>query len=165
MKYDEISGEGLFIPYLLNDALGHSAAIMFNRIAFWVDHNATQEAQDDEAERTHYRDGRYWVYYTYEGWSEHLHGILQPKTVKRTIYDLEELGLIESSEAYNKKAYDRTKWYTYNQARIDAFLTLWEANGSPRSGDGPKSAEHKAFLEQWEVILESWDQLTGQVDP
>ncbi|HEX5501024.1 MAG TPA: hypothetical protein VFW96_00295, partial [Thermomicrobiales bacterium] len=57
----------------------------------------------------HERDGRRWVYNTYEQWQEEFPW-WSIRTLKRIFHSLEERGLLLTA-TYNRSPLDRTKWY------------------------------------------------------
>lgn len=59
------------------------------------------------------RDGHKWVYNTYDGWSAR-YRFWSPTKVRRVITNLEKLGVVVSSQKYNKMQVDNTKWYRVN---------------------------------------------------
>src|SRR5699024_12648676 len=67
--------------------------------------------------RSHFEEGRYWVYNTYEGWQEQF-PFWSVSTIKRTLVRLEESGLLITAN-YNKMKIDRTKWYTVDYDKLD----------------------------------------------
>jgi hypothetical protein len=83
-------------------AVGTSEALVFGQIYYWC----KVYSKDSE----HYKDGRVWVFNTYEGWQAQIEN-LSLSTVKRSLKNLEASGLIVTGK-YNKINIDRTKWYS-----------------------------------------------------
>jgi hypothetical protein len=89
--YDEIA-----VKYGLNES------IIINKLCTWIKHNSNHGKN--------YIDGHTWTFMSFDGMHREL-PYLSLRTIKRTIKRLEEIHVIKSGN-YNKKAYDRTKWYT-----------------------------------------------------
>ena len=70
----------------------------------------------------HLKEGRYWVYTTYDSWCEQF-PFWSKSTVVRTFNKLEKEGLIESKN-YNKMKIDQTKWYTINYEKLDELSSV-----------------------------------------
>ena len=83
-------------------AVGTSEALVFGQIYYWC----KLFSKDSE----HYKDGRVWVYNSYEEWQAQIEN-LSLSTIKRSLKNLESYGLIVTGK-YNKINIDRTKWYS-----------------------------------------------------
>lgn len=77
-------------------------AILIENLAFWLKKNSSNNR--------HYYDGSYWSYNSSQSFSE-LFPYMNPKSISRWLRELEQAGIIKSGN-YNKKKYDRTKWYS-----------------------------------------------------
>ena len=84
--------------------IGLNEAIMLQHIHFWL-----QESK-------HHKDGRVWVYNTYQAWQEQL-SFWSTETVKRVIKRLEKAGYLLSAN-YNRLKLDKTKWYSINYEKV-----------------------------------------------
>lgn len=62
-------------------------------------------------------DGRKWTYNTLKNWQE-VFKFWSIETVKRTIKNVEKLGLVISTDKYNKMKMDKTKWYAINYDKL-----------------------------------------------
>lgn len=89
--------------------IGMNEALILQQIHYWLNPKINKN----------FKEGKYWVYNTYKQWKE-LFPFFSDKTIRRTIYNLEEKNLILSSE-FNTKQGDRTKWYTVNYEEICAL--------------------------------------------
>ena|SRR5690625_145506 len=78
--------------------IGLNEAIILQQIHFWIN------------KKKNYRDGNYWVYNTYNGWSKQF-PFWSVSTIRRSLKNLEKMGLIVTAN-YNKDLYDKTKWYS-----------------------------------------------------
>lgn len=75
--------------------------------------------------------GKYWVFNTYEEWRDKHFRFFSLSTVRRTIKNLEDLGLITSTTEFNKMKVDKTKWYTINYEELDNLQITTNKNDSP----------------------------------
>ena len=84
---------------------GVNAAVIFQNIVHWVDHN--------RANGTNFYDGKFWTYNSNRAFCE-LFPYLTSKQIRSAIEKLIEEGLIETG-VYNKDTRDRTLWYTLTE--------------------------------------------------
>jgi len=96
------------IPELAKE-IGVGEAAIVQQIHYWLDQRINKNK----------RDGRLWVYNTYEDWQKQFPWMSIP-TLKRKIQRLEALGLVVSCN-YNDNL-SRTKWYTLNYEQIDSLV-------------------------------------------
>lgn len=82
---------------------GVEEAIMYENIAWWCHKNASERSE------VHFHDGHYWTWNTEEAWSD-LFGFWTGKQCSRILSNLEKAGLLATG-MFNKKGYDRTKWF------------------------------------------------------
>lgn len=113
----------LMVSPRLAVAVGLNEAILLQQLHYWLS-SAGKE-----------REGRLWVYNTLGEWNEQF-PFWGLNTVRRTISNLEEAGLLESTDRFNFVKSDRTKWYTINRTALDALdLGLLESTGHmPKMG-------------------------------
>ncbi len=104
------------LPSLAKE-IGLNEAIMLQQIHFWI------------SKRKHFKDGRYWVYNSYDSWAEQF-PFWSKSTIIRILKRLEERGLVESGN-YNRLKIDNTKWYTVNYVKVSEL----SKKNSPRSQD------------------------------
>lgn len=90
--------------------IGLNEAIILQQIHYWNEINRNA--------KNNYRDGHYWTFNTYEGWSEQF-PFWHKNTVSRIIKNLKHMRLIIIGR-YNKLKIDRTQWYRidYEALRI-----------------------------------------------
>ncbi len=111
-----IDRDTLIILPRLAAHIGLNEAIILQQVFYWLGGDR----------KPHVRDGRRWVYNTYEGWRGQF-PFWSERTVRRTIRDLEELGLLESaffSDHPENRHLDHTKWYTIDFDRLAAFESV-----------------------------------------
>ena len=93
---------------------GINEAVIINQIWYWMRHN--------EERGYNYREGRYWVRYTFEELHSREFPWLSVKTIKRAVCKLEEAGVLLSESKYNKRPGDRTKWYSVDKDKLDLLI-------------------------------------------
>lgn len=93
-------------------------AIVLNQISYWlekykeVNHNL--------------KDGRYWVYNSYQKWHEDNFPFWNPSKIKRIFHSLENKGLLISAN-YNSAVFDKTKWYTIDYDKLQSMTDNYES--------------------------------------
>lgn len=92
-------------------AYGVNAAVIFQNLAYWIEHNRANGAN--------FYDGRYWTYNSVKAFSE-LFPYLTEKQIRGALKKLEDGGMILVGN-YNKSAYDRTRWYALADNGISIY--------------------------------------------
>ena len=90
---------------------GMECAVVFQNIAFWVDHN--------KQNGVHYHDDAYWTYNSSKAF-EALFPYMSYQKIGRALLKLEESGLIKSGN-YNTSHFDKTKWYTLTEVGYSIY--------------------------------------------
>lgn len=85
--------------------IGLNEAIVLQQMHYWLIVSGNK------------RDGRFWVYNTYDDWSEQF-PFWSKSTLIRTLDSLIKKELIMTGN-YNKAKFDRTKWYTINYEKVE----------------------------------------------
>lgn len=88
-------------------AVGLNEAIVLQQLHYWLGRSR------------HVREGKRWVYNSYEGWQRQFPW-WSVDTVKRALRSLEDRGLITTG-TFNRMKMDRTKWYTIDYAEVEAL--------------------------------------------
>lgn len=83
----------------LATAIGLNEALFIQQLHYWL------------TGKSHERDNRLWVYNTYESWHEQFPFWSIP-TIRRVVASLRDMGLIITTDEYNRLGYDNTLWYT-----------------------------------------------------
>jgi|GEM_PF-769098 len=83
---------------------GIEEAIILEQIAYWIRHN--------EQNGTNFHDGLYWMYNSIPAFKKQ-YPYMSERKIRRVLKKLESDGVISTGN-YNKKGFDRTKWYTIN---------------------------------------------------
>lgn len=138
----------LIVSKPLAKAVGVGASIALRRVQNWLDYN---EQHKVEKEKTHYHDGRWWAYNGYGGWTDDIE-VYSRSTVRRIFNHLEELRLLITTNKYNKRKSDQTKWYTIDYEAYDQFIDLWNKCACPLHGDGKPEKQYASFIKAWEAL-------------
>lgn len=85
--------------------VGLNEAIVLQQFHYWL--QRTNNVQN----------GKKWTYNTYDGLLEQM-PFFSKSTLRRAITSLEKMNLVETGN-FNKKGFDKTKWYTINYDAID----------------------------------------------
>lgn len=93
-------------------AIGLNEAIMLQQIHFWL--RAFEKTENQQ----HFKQGKWWVWNSYEQWREDNFPFWSVRTVKRIAKKLIELELVISNK-FNPKSTDQTKWYTIDYDALD----------------------------------------------
>lgn len=113
--------------------IGLHEAIVLQQIHYWIE--IEKKSDKKEVVEKHFRNGRWWVYNTYDQWQEQFpYWCL--RTIKAIIKKLEDMDLLISGN-FNKFGYDRTKWYTINYEVVESLkrqhsakFALWKMQNS-----------------------------------
>lgn len=97
-------------------AFGVNAAIIFENLGFWVEYN--------RANRTNFRDGKYWTFNSRKALRE-LFPYMGEKQLRSATSALIDAGLVETGN-FNDNPYDRTLWYTLS----DKGYSTWQKDKS-----------------------------------
>lgn len=95
----------ILVDRVLAEKIGLNEAIVIQQLHYWIMQNKRQ--------KKNFYDGRYWTFNSFEKWHKETFYFWSIDTVKRTFKKLEIEGIIITSN-YNKRGYDRTKWYSIN---------------------------------------------------
>ena len=103
--------------------------------------------------------GKYWVFNTYEEWRDKHFRFFSLSTVRRTIKNLEDLGLITSTTEFNKMKVDKTKWYTINYEELDNLQIATNKN------DSPSAQNEQSNSSKWTDVSAQNEQTNNQEIP
>lgn len=88
--------------------LGVNEALFVQQLHYWIQYSKN------------IRNGRKWVYNSYESWQEKL-PFISVSTIKRIISSLKKKGIL-LSDCFNRNGFDRTSWYTLDYEKLNALL-------------------------------------------
>ena len=103
--------------------VGLNEAIALQQVHYWL----TNISRDASKKETHFRDGQWWVYNTYEDWQVKNFPFWSVPTIRRAFNGLEKKGLLLSAQ-YGKKHGDCRKWYAIDRDAVDALMTPSDQN-------------------------------------
>ncbi|WP_109064365.1 replication protein RepO [Aggregatibacter kilianii] len=109
-------------------------------------------------------DGRSWVYNTIKDWQAEF-SFWSLKTVQRTIENLEKMGLILSTDKFNKMKMDKTKWYSIDYEKLSEISG---GNTNPPFSQNDQmeySESENAFSQNDQMSFSQNDQSNNQRDP
>lgn len=110
----------IYVNTALAALIGLNKAIVLTKVSAWMAVNRKNGHN--------FHDGRYWVRNTYQQWRENDFPFWSDRTIRGLFADLERDGLLLSSDAYNKRPGDKTKWYTIDDTAFQSTIgeTMWQ---------------------------------------
>lgn len=109
---------------VLAEKIGLNEAIVVQQVHYWID--MYRNSKDEKVKEKHFRDGKWWIYNTYDEWHKQF-PFWSVITIKRTFISLKKMKLIQTGE-YNSKKYDRTKWYTIDYEILESLVNTDSIN-------------------------------------
>lgn len=104
----------------------------------------------------HQRDGRRWVFNTYEEWHEQF-PFWSVEAIKKLVLQLEQKNIIITTDKYNKRGTDRTKWYTIDYEILSTFLEDSEGAKSNVEREESNALEGAKSAERYQRVPETND--------
>lgn len=101
----------LFSPKLAKE-IGLNEAIILQQVHYWTEIN--------KSNNVNFYDGYYWTFNSYSSWQKNHFPFWSEKTIERIFHNLEENSFLLVGN-YNKKKYDKTKWYRVNHEKINSL--------------------------------------------
>lgn len=114
-----LNKQPIVVDVELATMLGLNEAIVLQQIHYWLGIN--------QKNGTNFKEGRYWTFNSMKKWHDEAFPFLGMDALRRAFKNLEEKGLLITGN-FNKKGYDRTKWYTidyqllYSMCCNDSFV-------------------------------------------
>lgn len=99
----------IIVDRKLAATIGLNEAIVLQHIHYWLVNN--------QKSNTNFYEGRYWTFNSIKKWHEEVFYFWSIETVKRIFKSLEKKGLL-IVDNFNKKGYDRTKWYSIDYQKL-----------------------------------------------
>ncbi|PZO13141.1 MAG: hypothetical protein DCF25_16460, partial [Leptolyngbya foveolarum] len=103
--------------------IGLNEAIALQQVKYWL----TNVSRDPGKRSTHFKNGKWWVYNTYEGWKDGNFPFWSIPTIRRTFNSLEKKNLL-TSEQFDKKNGNCKKWYSINTEVLSQLVTPSDQN-------------------------------------
>lgn len=115
---------------------GINIAIILSNFAFWDSINKANKSE------YHFRDGKYWIYYSHKSLAEHL-DILSERQVQIAITKMLEEDLIELSTVnYNQSKFDKTAWYSLTKKGLSFFVDTTQHNVASKNTPEVTPTQH-----------------------
>lgn len=108
-----LSGKFVQVYRDLAEAIGLNEAIFLQQLDSWLREYA------EKNDSFHFKDGRWWIWNSYEEWSGNLPWWSQ-KTIQRICDHLRTLGIVVASDRYGGT--DRRLWWSIDYDAVDAFV-------------------------------------------
>jgi hypothetical protein len=112
----------LFVLPHLAETIGLKEAIILQQLHYWL------------LKSRHFFDGKPWIYNTIDQWHEQF-PFLSVNTIRRTLKGMEKAEYIQTGN-FNKKRYDKTRWYTINYDRLPKMGNGFAKTDYPKWADG-----------------------------
>lgn len=118
-----IDDQPLLILPKLAMKIGLNEAVVLQQIHYWLD-----LYKDD---KTHFHDGKIWVYNSVKNWVKDNFSIMSERTLWKVMANLEGRGESKKHKIikpliicgnYNKRGYDKTKWYTIDYDALEELM-------------------------------------------
>lgn len=91
-------------------AIGLKEAVVAQQLNYWLHSKAAKTV-----------NGRRWVYNTYENWQKDSFPFFTIATIRRLFEKLEKMGVVITGN-YNKAGFDKTKWYSIDEQRLNDII-------------------------------------------
>jgi len=108
---------------------GVNKAVLINHLRYWLTKNKANESNCN--------DGYYWTYNSSKAFGL-LFPYFNPKSIGRWLRELENDGILVSTDKYNKLSFDKTKWFTipfeFSIAQNDTMGCPKLGNRLPQTG-------------------------------
>ena len=118
----------LIVLPALAEEIGLNEAIFLQQLNYWSQPKLNQGIVDEQ--------GRRWIYNSVEAWRAQFRFFTE-RTLRRTISNLENLGLILSTLRYKRNPMDRTKSYAICQENVAAL----ECSRNEKQAAAPKRSK------------------------
>lgn len=116
---------------------GVAEAFVLEQLQYWI----RVKSENPQKFKNCYRDGKWWVFNTYSEWQEQL-CFYSEVTIRRAFKNLEKSGIILTAN-YNKKGYDKTKWYTVDFDLLNKILSKEQTSDQNDQSMRSNRTEHE----------------------
>lgn len=131
--------------------LGLNEAIVLQQIHFWITANRQRGVEPFE--------GRYWTYNTMKEWHKQFPWWSE-KTIQRTIFKLESLGVL-LSRTNKPGSYDHTKTYSIDYEKLDDTVCLNQSGQIDLNDEDNMTSSKKT--ESPNLLTESPSEITTEI--
>lgn len=119
-------------------SLGLNESIFVQQLHFWL------------KQSKHEHDGERWVYNTYAQWQEQF-PFWTERIIRSLVVSLESLGIIISTDQYNRVKVDRTKWYRIDYKVLRAVLAADATTDNSEEPGDEKGMTNQQFSSPLDV--------------
>lgn len=102
----------ILVDRVLAEKIGLNEAIVIQQLHYWIMQNKRQNKN--------FYDDRYWTFNSFPKWQSEAFYFWSLRTLNRIFKNLEEKGILLVGN-YNKKGYDRTKWYSIDYKVLNSM--------------------------------------------
>lgn len=102
-------------------AIGLKEAVVAQQLNYWLHSKAAKTV-----------NGRRWVYNTYENWQKDSFPFFTIASIRRLFEKLEKMGVVITGN-YNKAGFDKTKWYSIDEKRLNDIIDRRSAQNEQTS--------------------------------
>ncbi|RMC36005.1 hypothetical protein F5ESL0236_07580 [Lactobacillus sp. ESL0236] len=90
---------------------GDREAMVLQQLNYWLHSKSAKQI-----------NGRRWIYNTYDNWKKDSFPFFSKSTIRRTFTKLEEQGIVITGN-FNKAGFDKTKWYSIDEEKLDELMS------------------------------------------
>ena len=91
--------------------IGLKEAVVAQQLNYWLHSKSAKTI-----------NGRQWIYNTYEKWQKDSFPFFTLATIRRTFGSLEKQKIVLTGN-FNKAGFDKTKWYSIDEERLDELMS------------------------------------------
>lgn len=91
--------------------IGLKEAVVAQQLNYWLHSKSAK-----------FINGRRWIYNTYEKWQKDSFPFFTIATIRRTFGSLEKQKIVLTGN-FNKAGFDKTKWYSIDEERLDELMS------------------------------------------
>ncbi len=110
--------------------MGLNRAMFLQQLHYWL-----------QKPGSHERDGKRWIYNTFAEWHEQF-PFWTAEGIRKIVSQLEDKGVIETTDRYNERKGDRTKWYTIDYETLNALFDPDTEDDESAPDNPPQSLDH-----------------------
>lgn len=96
----------------LSKLIGLNESIILQQIHYWI--------ENGKKAKRNFHEGKYWVYNSYDEWQRQF-PFWSKNTIIRALKGLEDKNILISGN-FNKKGFDKTKWYSIDYNNLEILL-------------------------------------------
>lgn len=101
----------IFVDTDLAVVIGLKEAVVAQQLNYWLHSKSAKII-----------NGRRWIYNTYEKWQKDSFPFFTIATIRRTFGSLEKQKIVLTGN-FNKAGFDKTKWYSIDEERLDELMS------------------------------------------